>query len=103
MGHEEHTSGLSFADSLTFLSIDEAVWRSSWELATKCRTNGLTISPTDLLIIAVALFHDAEIIHFDRHFDLYHAWSEDADPQAMPVYRFSSCSMSRSDRAAAQN
>ena len=73
MGHEEHTSGLSFADSLTFLSIDEAVWRSSWELATKCRTNGLTISPTDLLIIAVALFHDAEIIHFDRHFDLYFA------------------------------
>ena len=62
-----------FADSLRFLSIDEAVWRSSWELATRSRTSGLTIPPTDLLIIAVAQFHNAQIIHFDRHFDLYFA------------------------------
>ena len=29
--------------------------------------------PNDLLIIAVAQFHHAPIIHFDRHFDLYYA------------------------------
>ena len=70
-GAYERSQLLRFADALTFLSIDEAVWRSSWELATKCRTSGLTIPPTDLLIIAVAQFHHAPIIHFDRHFDLF--------------------------------
>jgi len=70
-GAYERSQLRRFADSLAFLSIDEAVWRSSWQLATKCRTSGLTIPPTDLLIIAVAQFHHAPIIHFDRHFDLF--------------------------------
>ena len=72
-GAYERSQLRRFADSLTFLTIDEAVWRSSWELATKCRTSGLTIPPTDLLIIAVAQYHHAPIIHFDKHFDLYFA------------------------------
>ena len=72
-GAYERSQLRRFADSLRFLSIDEAVWRSSWELATRSRTSGLTIPPTDLLIIAVAQFHDAQIIHFDRHFDHYFA------------------------------
>lgn len=72
-GEYERSQLKRLADSLTFLSIDEAVWRESWHLAQTCRTNGLTIPSTDLLIIAAALSHGAEIIHFDRHFDMYFA------------------------------
>lgn len=70
-GEYERSQLRRFGDSLTFLSIDDAVWRSSWELATTCRAKGLTIPATDLLIIATALFHRAQIIHLDRHFDVY--------------------------------
>ena len=60
-----------FAEALTFLDIDDAVWRTSWDLATKCRKSGLTIPSTDLLIISVSLRHNAEVIHSDKHFDMF--------------------------------
>jgi predicted nucleic acid-binding protein len=72
-GEYERSQLRRFGDAFIFLSIDEAVWKESWDFAQACRTNGLTIPSTDLLIIAVALHHNAEIIHSDKHFDMYFA------------------------------
>jgi predicted nucleic acid-binding protein len=70
-GEYERSQLGRFAESLTFLAIDDAAWRESWNLATTARSIGITIPSTDLLIIAVASYHSAELIHCDRHFAMY--------------------------------
>ena len=70
-GDYERSQLQRFAEALQFLDIDNLAWETSWKLATKCRINGLTIPSTDLLIIAVSLRHNVEVIHSDRHFELF--------------------------------
>lgn len=65
------------AESLMFLAIDDAAWRESWSIATTARSMGITIPSTDLLIIAVANYHQAELIHCDRYFAMYLDLAED--------------------------
>lgn len=51
------------------LSTTGEVWERSRDLARKCRSVGLTIPATVLLIAACALHYGTEILHRDRYFD----------------------------------
>jgi predicted nucleic acid-binding protein len=46
----------------------EAVWKKARELAQACRSAGLTVPATDLLIAACAAHHDLDLLHKDSHF-----------------------------------
>ena len=58
-----------FRRTIRDLETSEAVWNRAYGLARQTRAKGLTLPASDLLIIACARFHGAEIIHKDRHFD----------------------------------
>ncbi len=53
---------------ITSLEMSDQVWNLSFDIAAKCRPNGLVIPPTDLLIFACAQIHQVEMYHFDKHF-----------------------------------
>jgi predicted nucleic acid-binding protein len=62
----------SLVDGLETLSLDPAVdFRAAAGLQRRARTAGLTVrSSIDLLIAAVALRHDAVVVHRDRNYDV---------------------------------
>ena len=49
--------------------IAEPSWARARELARRCRSKGLTIPATDIIIAACASVHDLELEHCDAHFD----------------------------------
>jgi predicted nucleic acid-binding protein len=51
------------------LAIDTAVWSEAHELARRCRTAGVTVPATDLLIETCARHHGASLEHADGDFD----------------------------------
>jgi predicted nucleic acid-binding protein len=55
--------------SIRDLETSESVWNGAYELARRTRAKGFTVPASDLLIVACARFHGAEIIYKDRHFD----------------------------------
>lgn len=69
-GEYEKTQLKKLGETLIKLEIDDEVWSGARELSVLCRTNGLTIPSTDLLIISVSRRHSVSLIHADRHFDL---------------------------------
>lgn len=58
-----------FRRNIHDLKTPEAVWESAYELAKRVRAKGFTLPATDLLIVACARFHGAEVLHKDKHFD----------------------------------
>ncbi len=44
------------------------IWRQATELGQKCRREGFNAGSLDLIIAAIAIHHDAEIITFDSDF-----------------------------------
>jgi predicted nucleic acid-binding protein len=55
--------------ALPELKIDEDVWAASFDLARRARSKGITVPATDILIVACALHHGAEIETSDSDFD----------------------------------
>ncbi len=51
------------------LAISEVVWSEAYELARRCRTAGVTVPATDLLIEMCARHHGASLEHADGDFD----------------------------------
>ena len=45
------------------------VWDHACQLARSCRAAGVSIPATDLLIMACAHHHGADLVHADAHFD----------------------------------
>ena len=45
-----------------------SLWTEAAKLGQACRQKGITINSLDLLISAIAIHHDAEIITFDDDF-----------------------------------
>jgi predicted nucleic acid-binding protein len=45
------------------------VWQQGWELGRACKRKGYLVEGIDLVIAAVALAHDAEIVTFDGDFE----------------------------------
>lgn len=54
---------------LATLATTDEVWRRARDLAHRCRSQGLTLPATDLLIAACAQHHGAALLHRDDHFD----------------------------------
>ncbi len=44
------------------------IWRRATELGQKCRCEGFNAGSLDLIIAAIAIHHDAEIVTFDSDF-----------------------------------
>lgn len=68
-GEKEKQGLTELEETLRFLPIDRSVWKAAKGLARTCRSGGLTIPTTDLLVFACAQWHDAELEHCDEHFN----------------------------------
>ncbi len=58
-----------FARVLPEAPIDEEVWTTAYGLATRARTQGVTVPATDVLIAACALRHGTDLESADSDFD----------------------------------
>lgn len=56
-------------ETVPFLATPSDLWSSGAELGRACRRRGFTIPSLDLLIAAVAIHHNAEVITFDNDFE----------------------------------
>ena len=55
---------------ITCLPINNDVWEKSFLISQTCRSKGITVPATDILIVSCALFHQADIEHNDKHFEV---------------------------------
>jgi predicted nucleic acid-binding protein len=71
VGNERERSALQeYAAVLPNLVIDDDVWQTAFDLASRARRAGKTIPPSDILIYACARHHGTDIEHADAHFDM---------------------------------
>jgi predicted nucleic acid-binding protein len=56
--------------TLPDLEVSSAVWEESMAVARRARNKGVTAPATDVLILACARHHGAELLHADSDFDL---------------------------------
>ncbi len=54
--------------TLPLLSTPPQLWREATRLGQRCRESGHTAGSVDLLIAAIAIHHEAELITFDQDF-----------------------------------
>jgi predicted nucleic acid-binding protein len=50
------------------LPVDKPVWQFAFRLARRCRENGLTVPPSDIIVAACATHHHLDLEHCDNHF-----------------------------------
>ena len=55
-------------DTLPLMNTPDDLWTSAAKLGQTCRRKGVTAGSLDLLIVTVALHHDAELVTFDADF-----------------------------------
>ncbi len=51
------------------LETTDEIWKAARDLARQVRRKGFSVPANDLLIMACARFHGADLIHKDKHFD----------------------------------
>jgi len=56
--------------SLIWLEISEKVWNRSYSIAFQARRKGITIPSTDILISALVIENNCNLIHSDKHFNI---------------------------------
>jgi hypothetical protein len=56
-------------DNLPVLATPEDLWQRAIDLGQACRQIGRTVLSLDLLVAAVALHHNADLVCFDADFD----------------------------------
>ena len=69
-GESEQAKIRRLVDELASYEITVDVWNRAYELSRSCRSSGVTIPGTDLLIAATAQVYQVGLLHADRHFDL---------------------------------
>ena len=67
-GESERSKLRQITETLDRVSTTDAVWTTANNLATACRTQGITVPSTDLLIAATARVHELELLEADSHF-----------------------------------
>lgn len=83
-GERERTTLRDFARVLPELPITAEVWDHACMLARSCRNAGVSVPATDLLIVACAQVHAADVIHADADFDRIVERDAGAVPPAVP-------------------
>lgn len=68
-GERERKVLREFERLVTDLDIDTSTWSEACALARRCRSAGVTVPASDILIAACARQHGAEIEHADSDFD----------------------------------
>jgi predicted nucleic acid-binding protein len=54
--------------TMPLISTPEKLWRDATTLGGKCHEKGINLGSLDLVIAAIAIHHDAELITFDNDF-----------------------------------
>ena len=67
-GEYERSKLRQITETLDRVPTTDAVWTTAYTLATTCRTQGITVPTTDLLIAATARVHGLELFEADGHF-----------------------------------
>lgn len=67
-GESERSKLRQITETLDRVSTTDAVWTTANNLATACRTQGITVPSTDLLVAATARVHELELLEADSHF-----------------------------------
>ena len=67
---DERRSLASQFQTMPLLESPHDLWESAITLGQACRERGFSIGPLDILIAAVALHHDAEVVTFDGDYSL---------------------------------
>ena len=67
-GEYERSKLRQITETLECVPTTDAVWTTANSLATTCRTQGITVPPTDLLVAATARVHRLELLEADSHF-----------------------------------
>ena len=68
-GAAEHRMIRDLGGEFDCVQTSNEVWDFAADLARKCRSKGLTVPATDILIASCARHHGLNLIHADRHFD----------------------------------
>lgn len=55
--------------TMPLIATPDDLWTDAARLGQDCRRKGITAGSLDLLIVAVAIHHNAELITFDRDFE----------------------------------
>ena len=66
--HEYDAIASDFA-GLHYLHLDESVFQKAAKIGFDLRRRGITVPGTDLIIAACALQSNAELMHFDAHYN----------------------------------
>ncbi len=69
-GESERSKLRQITETLGRVPTTDAVWTAANNLATTCRTQGITVPSTDLLIAATARVHGLELLEADGHFQM---------------------------------
>jgi predicted nucleic acid-binding protein len=68
-GKRERQALANIKDSCGWLDIDHQTWNIAAELRGMARQKGLNCPLADVLVVACAKRHGAEVMHRDKHFD----------------------------------
>jgi predicted nucleic acid-binding protein len=55
--------------TLPLLQTPSTIWREAIKLGQACRSRNYTIGPIDLLIAAISIYYNAELVTFDTDFN----------------------------------
>jgi len=67
---EEKEDLKKWIKGLHWLPVTDALWYKAAEMSFDLRRKGITTSPIDTLIAALAIEYDCSLLHRDSHFDL---------------------------------
>ena len=67
-GEYERSKVRQITETLECVPTTDTVWTMAHNLATICRTRGITVPSTDLLIAATSRVHGLELLEADSHF-----------------------------------
>lgn len=70
-GEHERSRLSELEENLPSLELNAEVWDVARENARFCRSNGLTIPATDLIIASCSLFYRVDIEHCDAHIERF--------------------------------
>jgi len=69
-GTYEQSKIRQITETLDRVPTTDEVWAVAYSLATVCRTRGITVPATDLLIAAPSRVHGLELLENDKHFQM---------------------------------
>jgi predicted nucleic acid-binding protein len=69
-GPDEIPPVLAQFQMMPLLATPDNLWTNAEKLGQRCRAKGIVTGSLDLLIVAIAIHHDAQLITFDRDFEM---------------------------------